>query len=279
MNSNPYTPVSNSQLEMIIGIGEAAIDEHGQILGQYLDQVFDYVPYGGSNGIQACGAFRSDCERGSLVFSYALRNYLIVELILLSVERKIEEFEKCVDDTSIQLKKFGDNPSGLLGLCEGGKFIYFMYAYNLIVLTSLPSYQLTDCDAEKNQCAGDLVCFERDNDDPLPPGCGGSAEGEADYCYDPFCENELKRLPPIRNSLKKRLSGFKRLPNFSETTLDDSIALLFGNKTTIGQVCAYSRGLELKTVVNTTGFCCLDAPYEAQDWGETVSDTECQSLP
>ena len=125
MNSNPYTPVSNSQLEMIIGIGEAAIDEHGQILGQYLDQVFDYVPYGGSNGIQACGAFRQDCERGSLVFSDALREIVIVELILLSVERKIEKFEKCVKDTSIQLKKFpGADPTDEypLGLCEGGKF-------------------------------------------------------------------------------------------------------------------------------------------------------------
>ena len=58
----------------------------------------------------------------------------------------------------------------------------------------------------------------------------------------------------------------------SSSFFDESIALLFGNKTTIGQVCAYSRGLELETVESNPGFCCLDAPYEAQEWGETVSE-------
>ena len=57
-------------------------------------------------------------------------------------------------------------------------------------------------------------------------------------------------------------------------SLDKSISLVFGDKTTIGQVCAYSKGLTStnKTVVDIPGFCCLDAPYKArnEEWGEKV---------
>ena len=56
----------------------------------------------------------------------------------------------------------------------------------------------------------------------------------------------------------------------SRSSLDASIALLFGNETTIGQVCAYANGLEDNFVDDVPGFCCLDAPYESEDWGEKV---------
>jgi hypothetical protein len=54
---------------------------------------------------------------------------------------------------------------------------------------------------------------------------------------------------------------------------DTSIALVFGNKTTIGQVCSFAKGLASKTVTNIPGFCCLDAPYQSkiEEWGEKVS--------
>jgi hypothetical protein len=54
---------------------------------------------------------------------------------------------------------------------------------------------------------------------------------------------------------------------------DSSIALVFGNKTTIGQVCSFAKGLKSKTVTNIPGFCCLDAPYQSkiEEWGEKVS--------
>ena len=54
------------------------------------------------------------------------------------------------------------------------------------------------------------------------------------------------------------------------TELDASVALLFGNKTTIGQVCAYAKGLDDDKVDDVPGFCCLDAPYQSNDWGEKV---------
>ena len=57
---------------------------------------------------------------------------------------------------------------------------------------------------------------------------------------------------------------------FDRSSLDTSIALIFGNSTTVGQVCAYARGLEDGTVDDMPGFCCLDAPYELDDWGEKV---------
>ena len=57
-------------------------------------------------------------------------------------------------------------------------------------------------------------------------------------------------------------------------SIDKSIALVFGNKTTIGQVCAFSKGLTSspKAVTDIPGFCCLDAPYQAktEEWGEKV---------
>ena len=58
---------------------------------------------------------------------------------------------------------------------------------------------------------------------------------------------------------------------YERSTFDDSIALIFGNKTTIGQVCSYSRALQEGIVDDIPGFCCLDAPYESNNWGETVS--------
>jgi hypothetical protein len=54
------------------------------------------------------------------------------------------------------------------------------------------------------------------------------------------------------------------------TSLDTSIALIFGKKTTIGQVCSFAKGLKERTVVDVPGFCCLDAPYSSSDWGEKV---------
>lgn len=88
-------------------------------------------------------------------------------------------------------------------------------------------------------------------------------KGDYDYCYDPFCELQLDRLLKAQEGISDA--------GIASSNLDDSIALLLGSGTTIGQTCSYAKGLELKTVETVPGFCCLDAPYEAQDWGETVS--------
>ncbi|KAL9191170.1 hypothetical protein ACHAXT_000876, partial [Thalassiosira profunda] len=91
-----------------------------------------------------------------------------------------------------------------------------------------------------------------------------------DEC-DAFCEANLA----IYRALK---DAFFQL-GLDRSSLDASIALTFGNKTTIGQVCAYAKGLtddggdEGPTVEGLPGFCCLDAPYQSQVWGEKY---ECQ---
>ena len=58
----------------------------------------------------------------------------------------------------------------------------------------------------------------------------------------------------------------------SRFSFDTSIELLFGEKTTIGQVFSYANGIKHKIVDQLPGFCCLDAPYESSYWGEKVSD-------
>ncbi len=59
---------------------------------------------------------------------------------------------------------------------------------------------------------------------------------------------------------------------------DTPIALVFGNKTTIGQVCSFAKGLASKNVTNIPGFCCLDAPYQSkiEEWGEKVSSWDAR---
>lgn len=36
--------------------------------------------------------------------------------------------------------------------------------------------------------------------------------------------------------------------------------------------CTIPREIEKQQVDDIPGFCCLDAPYQAKDWGETVSN-------
>ena len=80
----------------------------------------------------------------------------------------------------------------------------------------------------------------------------------------------------ILNTTKKKCF-FDQLPtlaepqrHFTRSSLDASIAAIFGEKTSIGQVCSYAQGLKDGNVTTVSGFCCLDAPYEADYWGELV---------
>ena len=51
----------------------------------------------------------------------------------------------------------------------------------------VPGYPLQECQADcdyDEDCAGDLICFQRDGSEPVP-GCVGVAEDESDYCIRP----------------------------------------------------------------------------------------------
>ena len=87
-------------------------------------------------------------------------------------------------------------------------------------------------------------------------------------------QDDCDLLTTIYNAiiaLLQQILSTKSNQGLARSALDDSIALVFGNKTTIGSVCSYSRALEEELVDNIPGFCCLDAPYESNNWGETVS--------
>ena len=88
----------------------------------------------------------------------------------------------------------------------------------------------------------------------------------AEDCGPPLeqsvCDNALILLAALRQTSIET--------GLSRSSLDESLAIIFGNGTTIGQVCSYARGLEAGTVEDLPGFCCLDAPYETQNWGEKV---------
>ena len=83
--------------------------------------------------------------------------------------------------------------------------------------------------------------------------------------------------PLLSDACKAQLKAQFRL---DKDIFDASIALVFGNKTTIGQVCSFAKGLKSNTVTNIPGFCCLDAPYQSklEYWGEKVSSWDARRL-
>lgn len=129
--TNPYAPDDNNQFYLPLDILGTATDVHGQILGNVLDLLFDYTSFGGGNGIQVCGSGRSDCEQGSLIFSTALKDLFVEAFVFNSIQEQIDFYQECVDDETTQLNTDRDgqpDPTGPLGICEGGEFIftYFM---------------------------------------------------------------------------------------------------------------------------------------------------------
>ena len=99
----------------------------------------------------------------------------------------------------------------------------------------------------------------------------GSSETDAWKSPSPTGE------PLLSDACKSQLRAQFRL---NIDNFDASIALVFGNKTTIGQVCSFAKGLKSNTVTNIPGFCCLDAPYQSkiEEWGEKVSSWDARRL-
>jgi hypothetical protein len=99
----------------------------------------------------------------------------------------------------------------------------------------------------------------------------GKKELNISFGYNTFTDVLAWASPPKLLSIDLRLQMRAQMSNAMDL-FDNSIALIFGNKTTIGQVCSFAQGLESKTVNKIPGFCCLDAPYQSiEHWGEKVS--------
>lgn len=56
-----------------------------------------------------------------------------------------------------------------------------------------------DCDGDED-CAGGLMCKQRDNGESVPGCSGGLSWPQMDYCYDPQCEDDEEGLPPLDSS-------------------------------------------------------------------------------
>ena len=68
-------------------------------------------------------------------------------------------------------------PDSALGLCEG------------------------ECDTNSD-CQGDLICYQRDKNDPVPGCSGGTSEGSlSDYCIDPHWDACLPSLKYVSNPI------------------------------------------------------------------------------
>lgn len=54
--------------------------------------------------------------------------------------------------------------------------------------------------------------------------------------------------------------------------LDASLSVLFGKKTTMGQICSYAKAVDVNLIDSLPGYCCLDKPSEINvGWGEKFS--------
>ena len=82
--NNPYSPSNDGQFSLPRGVAGTATDVHGQILGQYLEQLFDYVDYGDGNGIVI------NANDGSLAFDADLKGLFIEAFVYNSIDDKIE---------------------------------------------------------------------------------------------------------------------------------------------------------------------------------------------
>ncbi|KAL3778621.1 hypothetical protein ACHAW5_005068 [Stephanodiscus triporus] len=119
---------------------------------------------------------------------------------------------------------------------------------------------------EKNECKkdcifGELNCLTCIGGDDCDNKCG-------EKCLFGSCRKAYDEIS-IAESAKERFTADKRWASTQD--FDNTVAFLFGNKTTPGQVCAYNKALSEKKVTDISGFCCIDAPYESVDWGEKYS--------
>ena len=254
-----------------------------------MDSSFRFLDFDTSGNTDSYKLLVGD-DKTTTTFSERLKTHLVASIAIN------EYFEDIVENEGADARQFmnlpveldnspGDNghKDGRLKLCQG------------------------DCD-EDAHCANGLRCFHRQViEDPNPPGCAGDTKDTYDYCIQDEAEKEW--LYPFPNFMKttkyfsdideiknvinggvlevyfipkiKRFAWYPTLAqpqrHFTRSFLDASIAAIFGGKTSIGQVCSYAQGLKNGDVTTAPGFCCLDAPYEADYWGELVRNILCKA--
>jgi hypothetical protein len=111
----------------------------------------------------------------------------VSNLVLSECEGDCDYDSDCLDNLQCYQREVGDPlPPGCVGDVESG----YDYCYNPeIAVSNLVRNECEgDCDSD-DDCTNNLLCWQRDNGDPAPPGCDGNAKLDYDYCYDPAVEN------------------------------------------------------------------------------------------
>jgi|AntRauTorckE5430_2_1112549.scaffolds.fasta_scaffold06435_1 hypothetical protein len=267
---NPFASSSSPlKLSLVMSYNQVEKDDHGKGNMAFLDTSFDFLAFD-------AGELEEGDNNTPTTFTKDLRTNLVASIAIN------EYFEDIIENNGKDLSFFSlpsiDNSPGndgstsedqLLQLCQG------------------------DCD-EDDDCAAGLECFQRDEDGAKPTGCIGTPTENNDYCVMKDEGLRLGVIPyfedisdPIQNVLVGgKFTGFLNTKTnqwitphptlaephrrFTRSFLDASIAAIFGEKTSIGQVCSFAQGLKDDNVITVPGFCCLDAPYEADYWGELV---------
>jgi len=279
---NPFASSSSRsrpKLSLLKSYKEVEKDDHGKGSMAFLDTSFEFVDFdfhysdaGGNLVVDDMTTTFSDELRTNLVASIAINEYF--ENIFENRGEDRSFFSEVLPPIAdIGANPVADNQVVVLELCQG------------------------DCNND-DECAEGLECFQRSAEGGTPPGCTGNANTNWDYCIGEgegpilsvtpyFSDIRVREVLVLENLLEGgRLEGslnvetkkwFTERPTlaepqrrFTRSSLDASIAAIFGEKTSIGQVCSFAQGLKDKTVTNVPGFCCLDAPYEADYWGELV---------
>ena len=242
-------------------------DDHGKGNMAFLDTSFDFLNFD-------AGELEEGDNNTPTTFTKDLRTNLVASIAIN------ESFEDIIENNGKDLSFFtlpsidnspgssGYTLDGILQLCQG------------------------DCD-DDDDCAEGLECFQRGTGGPQPTGCIGTPTIDNDYCVVKDEGLRLGVIPYFKDisDIQKVLVGGKFTGflntkknqwitphptlaephrRFTRSSLDASIAAIFGEKTSLGQVCSYAQGLKDGNVTTVPGFCCLDAPYEADYWGELV---------
>jgi hypothetical protein len=274
---NPFASSSRRsrpKLSLLKSYKEVEKDDHGKGSMAFLDTSFEFVDFdfhysdaGGNLVVDDMTTTFSDELRTNLVASIAINEYF--ENIFENRGEDRSFFSEVLPPIAdIGANPVADNQVVVLELCQG------------------------DCNND-DECAEGLECFQRGTGGPQPTGCIGTPTIDNDYCVVKDEGLRLGVIPYFKDisDIQKVLVGGKFTGflntkknqwitphptlaephrRFTRSFLDASIAAIFGEKTSIGQVCSFAQGLKDDNVITVPGFCCLDAPYEADYWGELV---------
>lgn len=105
---NPYTPTNPEQFELPLTIKDGATDEHGQLLADRLDEIFDYKPVGSIGSGEKVTDTSNTPKLSNELMEFLSKAYFADQ----QIDDLISAFEECKDDADDGISKF----------CEAGEY-------------------------------------------------------------------------------------------------------------------------------------------------------------